>query len=111
MRVSPLPSPSPPRPGHPLPVAALWGVGEQTGHALARLGLRTVADIARYVDKAHEQKEFAELAELPIDALQGVSAADAEALQRALGIRTIRQLAENKFVRAAQAITLLAGAK
>jgi nucleotidyltransferase/DNA polymerase involved in DNA repair len=31
---------------HPLPVAALWGVGEQTGQALARLGLRTVADIA-----------------------------------------------------------------
>jgi len=32
---------------HPLPVAALWGVGEQTGQALARLGLRTVGDIAR----------------------------------------------------------------
>jgi DNA polymerase IV len=31
---------------HPLPVAALWGVGEQTGQALARLGLRTVGDIA-----------------------------------------------------------------
>jgi DNA polymerase-4 len=31
---------------HPLPVAALWGVGEQTGQILARLGLRTVADIA-----------------------------------------------------------------
>jgi DNA polymerase-4 len=31
---------------HPLPVAALWGVGERTGQALARLGLRTVADIA-----------------------------------------------------------------
>jgi len=31
---------------HPLPVAALWGVGEQTGHALGRLGLRTVADLA-----------------------------------------------------------------
>ncbi|HUL25462.1 MAG TPA: DNA polymerase IV [Streptosporangiaceae bacterium] len=31
---------------HPLPVAALWGVGEQTGRALAGLGLRTVADIA-----------------------------------------------------------------
>ena len=30
-----------------LPVAALWGVGEKTEEALARLGLRTVADIAR----------------------------------------------------------------
>jgi len=68
-----------------------------------------MADIAKYVDKAHEQKDFAELAELPIEALQGVSKGDAEALQKALGIRTIRQFAENKFVRAAQAITLLAG--
>ncbi len=32
---------------HPLPVAALWGVGEQTGQVLARLGLRTVGDIAQ----------------------------------------------------------------
>ncbi len=31
---------------HPLPVAALWGVGERTGRVLARLGLRTVGDIA-----------------------------------------------------------------
>jgi DNA polymerase IV len=31
---------------HPLPVAALWGVGERTGQTLARLGLRTVGDIA-----------------------------------------------------------------
>jgi hypothetical protein len=69
-----------------------------------------VADIAQYVDKAHEQKDFVALAELPIDALQGVSAADAAALRTALGVRTIRQLAEHKFVRAAQAITLLAGA-
>jgi hypothetical protein len=70
-----------------------------------------MADIAQYVDKAHEQKEFAELAELPIDALQGVSKADAEAIQKAFNVRTIRQLAENKFVRAAQAIALLAGPK
>ena len=70
-----------------------------------------MADITKYVDKAHEEKEFAELAELPIDALQGVSKGDAEALQKALGIKTIRQLAENKFIRAAQAITLLAGPK
>ena len=32
---------------HPLPVSALWGVGERTGEVLARLGLRTVGDIAR----------------------------------------------------------------
>jgi DNA polymerase-4 len=31
---------------HPLPVSALWGVGEKTEEALARLGLRTIGDIA-----------------------------------------------------------------
>jgi len=31
---------------HPLPASALWGVGERTGEILARLGLRTIGDIA-----------------------------------------------------------------
>ena len=39
---------------HPLPVSALWGVGERTGQTLARLGLRTVGDIARTPPSALE---------------------------------------------------------
>ena len=31
---------------HPLPIGALWGVGEKTGEQLSRLGLVNVADIA-----------------------------------------------------------------
>lgn len=67
-----------------------------------------MADMSRHLDKAYESKEFEELVDAPVDALQGVSKADAEALQRTLSIRTIRDLAENKFVLRAQAILNLA---
>ena len=42
---------------HPLPVSALWGVGERTGEVLARLGLRTVGDIA-HTPEATLQREL-----------------------------------------------------
>jgi DNA polymerase-4 len=40
---------------HPLPVSALWGVGERTGRVLAGLGLRTVGDIAQVPQAALER--------------------------------------------------------
>jgi hypothetical protein len=67
-----------------------------------------MADISKHVDKAYEQKSFVELADAPVDALQGVSAGDAELLHKAFGIKTVRDLAENKYFRWAQGIVHLA---
>ncbi len=66
-----------------------------------------MADVSRYLDKAYEQKEFAELADAPVAALEGVSDGDAEHLQAAFNIKTIRDLAESKYVLRAQAIVHL----
>jgi len=67
-----------------------------------------MADISKFVDKAYEQQTFAELVKAPVAALQGVSEADGESLAKALGIKTIGDLATNKFVLWAQAINTLA---
>ena len=63
-----------------------------------------MASIEKFVDKAYEGKEFAELVNAPIEALQGVSEADAIALKAAFNIKTIGELATHKFVLRAQAI-------
>jgi hypothetical protein len=70
-----------------------------------------MADIGKHVVKKYEQMDFDELADAPVDALEGLSEGDAEALQKAFNIKTIRQLAESKFVLRAQAITALAQAQ
>jgi len=53
---------------HPMPVGALWGVGEHTEEKLHRLGLRTVADLANTpratLIRALGQASGAHLAEL-----------------------------------------------
>ncbi|HKT11388.1 MAG TPA: hypothetical protein VJW77_06130 [Terriglobia bacterium] len=67
-----------------------------------------MADLSKYLDKAYETKSFEELAESPVEALEGLSKHDAELLGKAFGVRTIRDLAESKFVLRAQAIVNLA---
>jgi hypothetical protein len=59
------------------------------------------------LDKAYESSSLADLAAAPVAALSGVSEADGEALQKAFNIKTVADLAGNKYVRAAQAIVEL----
>ncbi|MEV8504446.1 hypothetical protein AB0368_06385 [Actinoplanes sp. NPDC051475] len=59
------------------------------------------------LDKAFESTPLVELADAPVSALSGVSEADGEALQKAFNIKTIGDLAGNKYIRAAQAIAEL----
>jgi len=66
-----------------------------------------MADIAKILDKDYEDKDFAELAGAPVSALQGVSDSDAEHLKEAFNIKTIRDLATNKYVLWAQAVNVL----
>ena len=66
-----------------------------------------MADISQFFDKNYEQQEFNDLADAPVDAIQGLSENDAKALKDALGIDTVRELADHKFVRIAQAVVAL----
>ena len=65
-------------------------------------------NLNKALDKAYEGKSLKELADAPVAALAGVSEVDAEALQKAFGVKTIRDLADLKFVRWAQGIVALA---
>jgi hypothetical protein len=50
------------------------------------------------------------LADAPVTAL-GLSSSDADALEQTLDVKTVRDLADNKYVRRAQAIVHLANQK
>lgn len=67
--------------------------------------------LAKLLDKAYEEKTPADLVNAPVAALAGVSEADAEALKKAFNVKTIGELASNKYVLAAQAIANLAALK
>ncbi|MBK8395743.1 MAG: hypothetical protein IPL26_28960 [Leptospiraceae bacterium] len=64
-------------------------------------------NINKAIDKAYETKSLKEIADAPVDALEGVSAGDAELLQKAFNVKTIRDLANLKYVKWAQAIVTL----
>ena len=57
-------------------------------------------------DDQSDVKRFAGLADAPVTAL-GLSSGAADALAQALGVKSVRELADNKYVRRAQAIVHL----
>lgn len=65
------------------------------------------------LDKAYESSTLQEILDAPVDALAGVSAADAAALKTAFNITTVADLGKNKYFQAAVALHELAetGAK
>lgn len=66
------------------------------------------ANLDKLLDKQYEHLDLHALLDAPVEALAGVSAADAQALDKAFGIKTIGDLGSNKHIRAAIAITSLA---
>jgi len=62
----------------------------------------------KLLDKAYEKKTAKELVECPVAALAGVSEGDAKLLQQAFNIRTIGDLADNKYFLAARQIADIA---
>jgi hypothetical protein len=66
-----------------------------------------VTDPKDYLDRRYENAQIAELPDAPIDALKGLRAGG-DALRRAIGVKTIRDLADNRFVLAAQDVVRLA---
>jgi hypothetical protein len=109
------------------PVAAISGVSESDAEDLkAAFNIETVGDLAtnKYVriaqsiscfsdcsgeilDRGYESAEFVEIANKPVSAI-GVSEGDATLLQKAFHIKTIKDLADNKYIAIAQTTVSLA---
>jgi hypothetical protein len=65
-------------------------------------------NINKAVDKAYEGQSLKAIADAPVDALQGISERQATLLQEAFRIKTVRDLANNRFFRTARGIVILA---
>ena len=97
--------------------ASRQGAGRQPSDASA--GSAGVADRASggagggvslegVVDKEYRAHSLNDILDAPVSALHGLSEGDAQRLREAFNIRTVRDLATNKFFVRAQAIHLLA---
>ena len=64
-------------------------------------------DLAKALDKAYEDKSLKEILDASPAALAGVTDDDAVALEKALNIKTVRQLGSNKFFTLAAALVAL----
>jgi hypothetical protein len=65
-------------------------------------------NINKAVMKGFEAKSLKEIADAPVTALEGVTGSDAEHLKAAFNVKTVRDLANLKCVKWAQAIVTLA---
>jgi hypothetical protein len=61
-------------------------------------------DLTKSLDKAYEGKSLKEILDASPAALAGVTDNDAQLLEEAFGIKTVRQLGENKFFAVAAAL-------
>jgi hypothetical protein len=61
-------------------------------------------DLTKSLDKAYEGKSLKEILDASPAALAGVTDNDAKLLEEAFGIKTVRQLGENKFFAVAAAL-------
>lgn len=66
------------------------------------------AQTREYVDRRYEDHDVNELLDAPVEALRGLGKRGAEALHKAFGVKTIRDLATNDFVLKAQQVLRLA---
>jgi uncharacterized protein (TIGR02271 family) len=66
------------------------------------------AQTREYVDRRYEGRDVNELPDAPVEALRGLGKRGGEALRKAFGVKTIRDLAVNDFVLKAQEVLKLA---
>jgi hypothetical protein len=67
-------------------------------------------DLAKSLDKAYEDRSLKEVLDASPAALAGVTDKDAELLAEAFGIKTVRQLGENRFLAVAAVLVAVENA-